>query len=87
LANTKTCGNCSLFRPSPYNPEFGNGGCKAIEDWLLKHKERGTKPTQKAIEDSYIAIGGRFGTASALCHPGSDRSRCEKFKTKLKLIQ
>lgn len=76
----KTCGNCSLFRPSPYNPKIGNGTCKAMDEWESKHKERGTKPSHKAIEDVYITLGGRFGTASALCHPKSDRARYERFK-------
>jgi len=51
-----------------------------MDEWESKHKERGTKPSHKAIEDVYITLGGRFGTASALCHPKSDRARYERFK-------
>jgi hypothetical protein len=76
----KTCGNCSLFIRSPYNPEVGTGVCNVMMDWKAKHKERGTKPTPKAIEQVYKELGGTFGTPTAICHPKQDRKKCNRFK-------
>lgn len=81
----KTCGTCRFFRPSPYNPKTGNGGCLVLEKWEAKHKERGTFPTDQAVKAAYIEIGGRFGEASALCHPKQDRDRCKRY-TKIDIL-
>lgn len=80
----RICGNCAHYQPSPYSPESGNGGCKAMKDWLGKHKERGTKPSDKAVKDVYLELGGTFGTPSAIYHPKSDRKRCKKYIQKKK---
>jgi hypothetical protein len=83
----KTCGNCDLFRPSPYNQATGNGGCKAMEGWQAKYKERGTFPSDSALKAVYVELGGRFGDASALMHPRRDSKRCNRFKPKLIIVK
>jgi len=75
----KTCGICSLFRPSPYNPIYGNGGCRAMESWEAKHRERKTKPTEAAFKAVYKELGGEFGTAQALWYVKSERKNCKRF--------
>jgi len=32
-----------------------------MEAWEAKHKERGTKPTDKAFKAVYLELGGAFG--------------------------
>jgi hypothetical protein len=51
-----------------------------MENWEAKHKERGTKPTPKAIEGVYRELGGTFGEASSQCHPKQDKKNCRRFK-------
>ena len=76
----KACGACQLFRPSPFNPKVGNGGCKAMESWEAKHKERGTKPTDTAFKAVDKEMGVAFGTPQALWHPRSERKNCKRFE-------
>jgi hypothetical protein len=76
----KKCGNCSLFRPSPYNSKTGNGTCKSMDDWLDKYRDRGTNLGPRAIEQEYLQLGVIFGTAAAICHPKSERSKCKKWE-------
>jgi hypothetical protein len=49
-------------------------------DWLDKHRDRGTNPGQRAIEQEYLQLGVIFGTAAAICNPKSERSKCKKWE-------
>lgn len=83
----KTCGNCLLFKPSPYNPESGNGTCMVNYDWLTKHKERGTHPSDAARKSLYKELGGRANDPSALLQPSRDSTKCRRFKPMLELVK
>jgi hypothetical protein len=50
-----------------------------MEAWEAKHKERGTKPTDKAFKAVYLELGGAFGTPQALWYPKSERKNCKRF--------
>lgn len=80
------CGMCANFVPSVINPVSGLGMCGQLAQWLRRHAERGTKPRPTAngrlgeLETIYTALGGKFGTSSALFWPNSDREKCGKYK-------
>jgi hypothetical protein len=75
----KTCGTCQLFRPSPYNPEVGNGGCKFLEHYEAKFKAEGGDRSAK-LRKLYLEIGAIYQTMASLCHPKADRKNCSRFK-------
>lgn len=76
----KTCGVCSNYQPSQYEPKQGAGMCKFMVDWLNKHKEAGTKPGPKKIDEVYKTLGGKAGDASAICRPDAERDGCQRFE-------
>ena len=65
--------------PSPYNPEMGSGMCQVLVDWYEKHRQKGIKPRQRALEQAYLELGARFGTPQAIFWPLSDRNLCNRF--------
>lgn len=53
--------------------------CGFLVDWYRRYDEAGKKPKAGALELVYRELGGRFGEASAICWPESERDRCKRF--------
>lgn len=76
------CANCKNFQPSKYNSKQGAGMCGVLIAWYDKHREANKKPNPTAVKNVYHNLGGKFGEASAICWPKSERDGCRRFVNK-----